>query len=147
MAKVANAIPVLEPISTWKLRKPARLARKFLLFGQGRLSGQRLPCRFLKYYGDENGITGWWWQLRRERPLSIVEADELRLGEDVLSGSRNKISLKIKKCAISNKSIQNGQPGRHRKTRKKQKKEHRTPPHHPNVQTTSRKEPQKKKNA
>ena len=30
-------------------------------------------------------ITGW-WQPRRERPLSFVEEDKLRPGEDVTSG-------------------------------------------------------------
>ena len=65
----------------------------------------------------------------------------------VTSGSRKKISLKFKKCGVSNKSIQNGRPGRYRKTKQKQKKAHRTPPPDPNVQTTSRKEPQKKEKA
>ena len=44
---------------------------------------------------------------------------------DGTSGSRNKISLKFKKCAISNKSIQNGGPGRCRKSQRNTKK---TPP-------------------
>ena len=52
---------------------------------------------------------------------------KLRYTDTVTSGSRNKISLKFKKCAISNKSIQNGQHGRFRKTKKKQKKAQRTP--------------------
>ena len=65
----------------------------------------------------------------------------------VTSGSRNRISLKFKTCAISNKSIQNGRPGRYRKTKKKLKKAQRTPPPHPDVQKTSRKEPQKKQKA
>ena len=44
---------------------------------------------------------------------------------NVTSGSRNKISLKFKKCAISNMSIQNGGPGRYRKSQRNTKK---TPP-------------------
>ena len=45
----------------------------------------------------------------------------------VTSGSRNKISLK---CAITNKSIQNGRPGRYRKLQRNKRK----PTTHPHPQ-------------
>ena len=53
------------------------------------------------------------------------------MGEYVTSGSENKISLKFKKCAILNKSIQNGQPGRYRKTQRNTKERKKDPPTQP----------------
>ena len=60
-------------------------------------------------------ITGW-WQPRRERPLSFVEDDKLRPGEDVTSSKRrHKNSMK---CAIAKFLNQDGRPERYWKLKR-----------------------------
>ena len=75
----------------------------------------------------------------------IIDVDS-KAGVYVTSGGRNKISLKNKKCAISNKSIQIGQPEIHRKkNEKRNKKAHRVPHPTPMCKRQAEKSPRRRR--
>ena len=70
-------------------------------------------------------ITGW-WQPRCERPLSFVEDDKLRPGEDVTSSKRrHKNSMK---CAIAKFLNQDGRPDRYWKLKRMMENSANQPP-------------------
>ena len=72
-------------------------------------------------------ITGW-WQPTCEQPLSFVEDDKQRPGEDVTSSERRcKNSIKKSNCEISNMHIQDGRPGRYENRRRSKKGRKSTP--------------------
>ena len=95
------------PWLVWNLRKLAKLAK---------YSSFWAASFFLRsnFYLDSGSTT--------------LKDNELRHGVDVTSSSRNKTSLNFKKFAISNRTIQNGRPGRYRKSKRNTKKK---PTKHP----------------
>ena len=86
-------------------------------------------------------ITGW-WQPRRERPLSFVEDDKLRPGEDVTSSKRrHKNSMK---CAIAKFLNQDGRPDRYWKLKTMMENSANTPPY-PRENSPSQKYPRNRR--
>ena len=78
-------------------------------------------------------ITGW-WQPRCERPLSFVEDDKLRPGEDVTSSKRrHKNSMK---CAIAKFLNQDGRPDRYWKLKRMMENSANQPPTRPEREHT-----------
>ena len=65
-------------------------------------------------------ITGW-WQPRCERPLSFVEDDKLRSGEDVTSSKRRHENSM--KCVIAKLLNQDARPDRYWKLKRGRKRE------------------------
>ena len=70
-------------------------------------------------------------RFRKKMMDRLLQANELSFHSSsflryVTSGSGKKVSLKFKKCVISNKSILNGRPGRYRKSQMNTKKNKKT---------------------
>ena len=150
---MANSIPVLGPSGRGNRRNLLGW-QKLMFLGSNMFLGNDFQFRFLKYHVATVSLDHWMVATKMWTSSLVCRGRQTtaRGGCNVRQSALQKflkISIKNSKCAVSNKHIQDGRPGRYenrRGSKIKAKHHQKTRPHHPGTRMSEMSSPRRREN-